>query len=409
MPELIEPLELNIFLPGFLDDPRPILRMLRAQNPILWSEAFPPGYWLVTSYEYGAEILRDSRFGKSDFWQTVGARTGSDTEAICSVRRWMSQLAPPDHTSVRRAFGKTFLPRVVALLRPRIEEIVDQLIDSFEGDRIDLVESFAFQLPIIVICVILGVPAEDRAEFKVWSTELARLFDADLTPESLERSHQAVLSFGSYLTALVAERRTSLRDDVLSMLIKAHDEQDAISESDIVANATLLVWAGHETTRNLIGNGVLALLRHPEVKAEFLTDPEGLAPKVVEEVLRYEGPLRITARVALEDIEIGDCKVSKGQTAIVIPQALNSDPAAFADPETFRIDRDTPKQHHTFGGGIYFCLGAPLARLEGEIAFRELFERYPDMRLADDTPAWSANLFLRGLERLPLELGERAK
>jgi cytochrome P450 len=408
-PELIEPLELNIFRPEFLDNPRPILRLLRERDPILWSEAFPPGYWLVTKYEYGAEILRDSRFGKSDFWQTVGGRTGADSEAIRSVRRWMSQLDPPDHTQVRRAFGKTFLPRMVAMLRPRIEELVDHLIDDFDGPQIDLIEAFAFQLPIIVICEILGVPAADRAEFKDWSTELARLFDADLTPESLARSHQAVFNFGDYLRKLVVERRRSPRDDVLSMLIQAHDEQGAISESDIVANATLLVWAGHETTMNLIGNGVLALLRHPDVKAQFLADPEGRAAKVVEEVLRYEGPLRITARVAFEEVEIGGCTIAKGETAIVIPQALNSDPDAYPDPESFRIDRDTPKQHHTFGGGIHFCLGAPLARLEGEIAFRRLFERYPNMRLVDAAPAWSSNLFLRGLEKLPIDLGDSAR
>ncbi|MEO3786693.1 cytochrome P450 [Actinocorallia sp. B10E7] len=355
----------------------------------------------MTKYEHATEILRDPRFGKSEFWSTVGGRAGQESESVRVVRRWMSQLDPPDHTQVRKVFGRTFMPRMVALLRPRIEELVDQLLDSLEGPEFDLIDGFAYPLPVIVICEILGVPAEDRERFKDWSADLARLFDVDLTPESLERSREAVLNFSEYLGELIGQRRAEPREDVLSLLVKAHEEE-SISEADMVANATLLVWAGHETTMNLIGNGVLTLLRHPEAKNAFLKDPEGLAGRLVEEVLRYEGPLRMTARVALEDVEIAGRTIAKGQTAIVIPQAVNADPDAYPDPEAFRLDREQPRTHHTFGGGIHFCLGAPLARLEGEIAFRKLFERFPDLRLASDAPEWSSNLFLRGLERLPL-------
>ncbi|MQY03729.1 cytochrome P450 [Actinomadura macrotermitis] len=403
MPELIEPLELNIFRPEFLDDPRPIYTRLRERAPIQWSDAFPPGFWLVTAHAPAAEILRDPRFGKSEFWASVGGRGEHDAAAFQVVRRWMSQLDPPDHTQVRKVFGRTFMPRMVELLRPRVEEIVAELLDGIEGPEVDFVEAFAFPLPIIVICEILGVPAQDRDDFKKWSADLARLFDLDLTPESLERSQSAVLNFSEYLLRLVRARRADPRDDVLTMLVKAHDEQQ-ISEDDMVANAILLVWAGHETTMNLLANGVLTLLRHPAQAAEFTARPAELAERLTEEVLRFEGPLRTTARVAQEDLEIAGVPISKGQTVIILPQAANSDPAVFPDPHAFRLDREQPRAHHTFGGGIHFCLGAPLARLEGEIAFRRFFERFPNARLTGEAPQWSPNLFLRGLSRLPIVL-----
>lgn len=404
--ELQRPLERNVFHPAFLDDPRPLFDLMRSEGTVRWSNAFPPGgYWLVSGYAEADKILRDPRLGKSDYWDQVGdVRGGVESETVQVLRSWMSQLDPPDHTRVRRAVGKTFLPRMIELMRPRIEQVVEEVLDGFAGrDEVDLIPDLAFEVPIIVICEMLGVPATDRERFKHWSTDLARVFDADLTPESLRRSREAVVAFREYLSDLVAQRRAEPRQDVLTMLVQAHDAQEGITEHEVLANAILLVWAGHETTMNLIGNGVLTLLRHPHVLAELQADPT-VAPLVVEEVLRYEGPLRTTARIALEDLRIGEADVRAGQMVIVLSQAVNADPAKFDRPDVFDIHRDNLRAHLAFGGGIHFCLGAPLARLEGEIVFRRLFTRFPRLALAADTPDWNHNIFLRGLHTLRVRL-----
>ncbi|MGW2279229.1 cytochrome P450 [Streptomyces sp. NPDC001770] len=400
--ELLQPLERNLFTPAFLDDPRPLLHRMREEEPVRWSDAFPPGgYWLVTRYEDADRVLRDPRFGKSDYWDQVGdARGGVESETVQVLRSWMSQLDPPDHTRVRKAFGRTFLPRMVERLRPRVEELVDELLDGLAAEpEFDVIADLAFTLPVIVICEMLGVPAADRGRFKDWSTDLARVFDVDLGDESLERSRSAVLAFRDYLRVLVEQRRAEPRDDILTHLVKLHDDQEGITEHELLSNVTLLVWAGHETTMNLIGNGVLTLLRHPDALARLRADL-ALAPQVVEEILRFEGPLRTTARIALEDVTLADRTIRAGQMTVIIAQAANGDPARFENPDVFEIGRPNSRSHLAFGGGIHFCLGAPLARLEAEALFSRLFVRFPRLALAEDTPRWNVNLFLRGLEAL---------
>jgi cytochrome P450 len=401
---LLEPLERNLFSPRYLDDPRPILHLMRAQDPVRWSTAFPPGgYWLVTRFDDADRVLRDPRFGKADYWDQVGdARGGAESETVQVLRSWMSQLDPPDHTRIRKAFGRTFLPRMVERLRPRVEEVADGLLDALAGrNGFDLIADLSFSFPITVICEILGVPPQDRERFREWSVDLARVFDVEMDAESLHRSRDAVLAFRGYLSELVARRRAEPQDDILTQLIRLHDEQGEISEHELLANATLLVWAGHETTMNLIGNGVLTLLRHPQALAELRADPS-LAPAVVEEMLRYEGPLRTTARIALEDVELSGRHIRAGEMVVIVCQAVNADPDRFADPDVFDIHRENARNHLAFGGGIHFCLGAPLARLEAEVLFPRLFTRFPRLALATDKPDWNINLFLRGLHTLPV-------
>jgi cytochrome P450 len=396
---------LDIFSPAYLDDPRPVYDRLRAASPLVWSEIPPPGCWIVTSHAAASDVLRDPRFGKSGYWDQVAADRGGESGAITVIRRWMSQLDVPDHTRVRRAFGRTFLPRQVELMRPRVERVVDDLLDDLVAaaePEFDFMAAFAFPLPAIVICEVLGIPPSDRAAFKLWSADLARVFDVTVDGESLSRSENAVMKFRDYFTDLIA-RNDGSGDDLLTSLIRACEEDGAISRDELIANLTLLVWAGHETTMNLLGNGLLTLLRKRERYERLVADP-ATAPEIVEEVLRYEGPLRTTSRFAREDVRLHGADVRSGQMLVVLPQAANADPAVFSDPAAFDPGRTDGRTHLAFGSGIHFCLGAPLARLEGDVAFRKLARRLPELELAGE-PDWGVNLFLRGLNTLRIRRG----
>jgi cytochrome P450 len=396
---------LDIFSPEYLDNPRPVYDHLRSTSPLVWSELPPPGCWIVTSHAAASDVLRDPRFGKSGYWDQVAADRGGENSALTVIRRWMSQLDAPDHTRVRRAFGRTFLPRQVDLMRPRVERVVDDLLDGLLAapePEFDFMAAFAFPLPAIVICEVLGIPPSDREAFKLWSVDLARIFDVTVEHESLRRSEDAVTKFRDYFTGLIARNDRS-GDDLLTSLIRACEEDGAISEAELTANLTLLVWAGHETTMNLLGNGLFTLLRQRERYVRLVANPD-TAPDIVEEVLRYEGPLRTTSRFAREDVHVHGTEVRSGQMLVVLPQAANADPAVFSDPATFDPSRADNRLHLAFGAGIHFCLGAPLARLEGDVAFRKLARRLPELELAGK-PDWGVNLFLRGLESLPVRRG----
>jgi pimeloyl-[acyl-carrier protein] synthase len=406
-PEFVDPLVLNIFRPEFLDCPWPVYDALRERGgPVAWSDFPAPGCWVVTGHRAALQTLRDPRFGKAGYWDQVAAdRGGSDSETMRVIRSWMSQLDPPHHARVRRAFGKGFLPRTIESWRPRVAAVVAELLDRLaDEDEFDLIAEFAFPLPAIVICELLGVPPEDRGRFRDWSGDLARIFDVDVSAETLCRSHDAVLAFRDYFQHLVKVRRAEPGDDLLDRLIRVHDEEGGISEEELLANATLLVWAGHETTMNLIANAMLALLRHPHAYAR-LAAAHGLAGAVVEEALRHQGPIRTTSRVALEDVEIAGQHISKGQMVVVVPQAANSDPAVYTDGCAFDLDRAAGPAHVAFGSGIHYCLGAPLARIEAELALGSLAARMPDLRLAGSAPDWGVNLFLRNQKTLRVTRG----
>jgi cytochrome P450 len=318
---------------------------------------------------------------------------------------------PPDHTRMRRLVSKAFTPRMIARLAPRIERLVDDLLDGALAaerapagrDGVDLIEALAYPLPVTIISELLGVPATDHERFQAWSHALARGLDPDfLLPADVRaRQRTARAEFADYFRDLAAWRRDHPAEDLLSALVAVEEGGDGLTEQELIVTCTLLLVAGHETTVNLIGNGTLALLRNPDALARFRADP-AIAPNAVEELLRYDSPVQLTVRLALADAEVGDQPISRGEVVLALIGAANRDPAAHPDPDRLDLARE-PSRHLAFGQGIHFCLGAPLARLEGQLALRHLLARAPRLRLAAE-PVWKENLVLRGLERLPVRL-----
>jgi cytochrome P450 len=311
----------------------------------------------------------------------------------------------PKHTRLKKPISNAFLPSAVARLRPRIQDIVNELIDAFPGSGdIELVSAFALPLPLIVICEYLGIPVEDRALFQRWSYVLSQ--DPFQHPEAdLKAASQ---EFTDYFTKLAAERRTRLGNDLLSELVKGRD-QGVFSEQELLSTILLLIIAGHKTVANMVGNGTLLLLRHPEQLAMLRATP-GLIPSAVEEILRYEGSAAwASLRVATEPMQLGGVNIPKGSFVHLSLSSAGHDPEVYDDPERFDITR-TPNRHLSFGYGTHFCIGAPLARLQGEIAFSTLLRRLPRFELAVPTEevVWLADSSLsRGLEALPIRIAER--
>jgi len=385
--------------PEFVADPYPTYHRLRAEDPVHHS---PLGFWMLTRYEDVVAVLRDARFAKEAIATLVAARFGVPVPA--GVGLSMLDRDPPDHTRLRGLVSKAFTPRVVERLRPHIQQIVDGLLARVEGaGSMDLIEEFAYPLPVTVICEMLGVPVEDHERFKAWGVDIARGLDAILLPPDSEVAQKSLAgrrALADYFRGLIAERRTSPRDDMLSGLIAAEEAGDTLSENELLATCILLLVAGHETTVNLIGNGTLALLRHP-AELRRLRERPGLIASAVEELLRYDGPVQRTARVPSEDVTLGGRSIGKGELVMPFIGAADRDPAQFPDPDRLDITR-ADNRHIAFGWGIHFCLGAPLARVEGQIAINTLVQRLPKLTLATDRPEYRQSLTLRGLQGLPV-------
>src|SRR5438445_2128904 len=308
---------------------------------------------------------------------------------------------PPSHTRLRSLVNKAFTPRVVEDLRPRIEALVDELLEDI-GRRgaMEVISDYAYPIPITVIAEMLGVPRADRDIFRQWTQKIAVNLDPIRTPEQEATALEAGLRLRGYFSDILRERRKQRGADLISGLIHAQEESDSLSDEEILTMCNLLLIAGHETTVNLIGNGLLALLRHPEQRQRWQQD-EGLARTAVEELLRFDSPVQLTGRVALEDLEVDGCTVRKGQAMVLLLGAGNRDPEQFANPEDLDLGRE-PNPHLSFGAGIHFCLGAPLARLEGQIALDRLVRRFPGMSLTQNEVGWRATVVLRGLKALPV-------
>jgi len=295
---------------------------------------------------------------------------------------------------------------VIETMRPHIQQIVDDLLDRVQGaSSMDVIADLAYPLPVTVISEMLGVPASDRDIFKQWSSDIARSLDAAILPagsDVIPRGQEARAALGGYFRSLIAARRKDLRDDLLSGLIEAEEHGDKLSEVELLSTCVLLLIAGHETTVNLIGNGVLALLQHPD-QMRVLRETSGLIHTGVEELLRYDAPVQRTGRVVMEDVEIGGKAIPEGAIVVAVLGAANRDPAHFPDPERLDVTR-RENRHIAFGFGIHFCLGAPLARVEGQIAIGTLLRRLPRMELASAAPEWRESSTLRGLKSLPVRL-----
>jgi cytochrome P450 len=390
--------EFNPFDPAVVADPYPYYRRMREQDPVHRNDSVRA--WFLTRHADVCELLRDERFSSDG---TRGERYVPPPPGRGRPGRSMLVVDPPDHTRLRNLVSKVFTPRMVERLRPRIESITADLVDRLASgpSRADLIEQFAYPLPVIVIAEMLGVPARDRAQFQEWSAVVVRGLDPFLDSATQEAVFDARDALIGYLRGIIAARRREPAEDLITGMIAAQEAGDFLSEGELVAMCNLLLVAGHETTVNLIGGGTLALLRNPDQHERLRRQP-ALARTAVEELLRYAPPVQWTGRVATEELELGGRRIAPRQSVVGILAAANRDPEVFADPDMLDLGRD-PNPHVGFGRGIHFCLGAPLARLEAQIALPLLLERFPDLRLAGEPeprPTWN----LRGLARLPVGL-----
>ncbi|MFH8410316.1 cytochrome P450 [Streptomyces sp. NPDC018019] len=400
MPDIID---LGAYGPDFVADPHPYYAKLRAQGPVHRvrlpeSESWAQDVWLVVGYEEVRAALADHRLAKD--WTRAPAPL-NDSEALAEWQLMnMLDADPPQHTRLRKLVAREFTTRRVEALRPRVQQITDELLDAMlaaPDGRADLVEALAFPLPMTVICELLGVPDIERETFRAWSNEL-------VSPTGQEATMTAARDMAAYLDGLIEAKRRSPGEDLLSALVRTSDEDgDRLSQQELLGMAFLLLVAGHETTVNLIANGVRALLRHPAQLAALRADP-ALLDNAVEEMLRYDGPVEnATWRFTTEPVEIGGTVVPAGEVVLVGLAAAGRDQERFAAPDTFDITRET-RGHVAFGHGIHFCLGAPLARTEGRIAVRTLLDRCPDLALDADAEAltWRPGLTIRGPQQLPV-------
>ena len=348
-----------------------------------------------------AEALLDRRFGAmgTRYYEQQG---WSDGLYIDWVRRTVVFLDPPDHDRLRDLLSRAFTPRQVARVRPITEEIATQLADAAaEAREVDLYDAFAQRLPLQVICGLLGIPTIDHGAVGDWTAALS-LATATPTPEARVGADRAMQSFDDYVSRLVAERRVRPGDDLLSALIAVEEGGDRLSKDELVAMVVQLLYAGHETTRNLIGNGLFTLLRHPAELARLRRDPS-LLQSAVEEMLRYEPPILFLSRVALVDVELAGLSVRRGDLVHVNLASANRDPEHFADPDRFDVGR-AENRHLTFGWGMHFCLGAHIARMEGRVAFETLLRRFSGIELVGPPPSWAPATALRTLETFPVRL-----
>jgi len=378
-------------------DPYTFYQRLREQGP-LFSVANYMGTgraWIATNYEDAIAILKDPRLIKN--------KPVSQQETLMSIfRRNMLMVDPPDHTRLRSLVSKGFTPRMIEQLRPRIQHITDELLDTVQHQgKMDLISDFAFLLPVTVICEMLGIPTTDRQLFRTWMQATP---DVGAEPGQEATTSSPIEGMLNYFKALLNEKRVHPGNDLISSLIRVEENADALSELELLSMIWLLFVAGHETTVNLIGNGTLALLRHPEQLRRLQNDP-ALIVSAVEELLRYTAPVSLSdRRWASEDIRMHGNLIRTGEIVLVSLLAVNADPQQFHDPETLNILRQE-NQHLAFGKGIHYCLGAPLARLEGQIAFATLLRRLPNVRMAcaPEQLVWNNDPMLRGLVRFPVE------
>jgi cytochrome P450 len=377
---------------GLLDHPYDVYRRLRDTAPV-HRIAGPDGTpaWIVTRYDDVRAALADPRLALDKRHATAGTYKGFSLPPALDAN--LLNMDPPDHTRIRRLVGRAFTPRRIEQLREPIRRTADRLLDALGSHgTTDLIASYAAPLPITVICDLLGIPDEHRLDFRVWTDTLVAP-DPAAGPAAAKEAIVAMLGF---FTRLLADKRREPADDLLSDLIAVRDEGDRLSEDELMSLAFLILFAGYENTVQLIGNAVLALLQHPGQLDALRKDPARL-PAAVEEFLRYEGPaLLAIRRFPLEDVTIGGVTVPAGETVWVSPSAANRDPDRFPDPDRLDLARDA-SGHLALGHGIHYCLGAPLARAETEIALAALLERFPDLALAEPTPRWRNSLRARGL------------
>lgn len=403
--------ELDVRSPAFRANPYPFYERLRTEDPVSHYEERGVRLWLLTRWADIAGVLRhphasvDRPFQPRPTPLPPGVRPETLhplARALRALSRVMLFRDPPDHTRLRGLVNKAFTPRVVERVRPRIEAVVEELLGRRAADGgMDLIADLATPLPILVIADLLGIPIEDYKELKRWSDDLALMLDGSIAAQVAPRAVTSASEFVDYLRHAIARRRAEPGEDLLSEMLAVQEKDDSLTEDEILGTSVLLLGAGHETTTNLIGNGCLALLRQPSELARLRREPEGLA-NAVDECLRFDSPVQATSRVLPEDMEIEGLRIPRGEEIGLLLWAANRDPAVFPEPDRFDVGREEARQHLSFGHGIHFCLGANLARAEGQAAFAGLLRRFPELTLADDSLEWRPGFLFRGVERLAL-------
>jgi cytochrome P450 len=395
--------DFNPFDPRLRTNPYAIYKELREESPVHWSEVMQ--VWVLTRFDDVFAVLRDHQRFSSE-------RTRARNIFVRQMEEYrqasgplgttptMLSLDPPAHTRMRNLVNKAFTPRVVERIRPHIRDLAGELFDSLpERGSMDMIADLAVPLPVIVIAEVLGVPAADRGRFKQWSTDIANTLAGPFQPaDALERAQKSSLEIADYFRGQIALRRQEPREDLLSALVAAEEQGDLLSEDEMISTCILLLLAGNETTTNLIGNGTLALLENPEELAKLEADPS-LLGRAIDEMLRFDSPAQMTSRIVAEDLEFQGSAMENGQVVLAVLGAANHDPEHFDDPDRFDISRP-PNRNLAFGHGIHYCIGAPLAFAEAQIAFETLLERFPHPTAAFETPDWGPSFILRGLRSL---------
>ena len=391
----------DLMAPSAIADPFPIYRRLRDDDPVHWSDAF--GGWLVTRYDDVARCLKDPRLSArrtEAMWDRMPPAVREATKPLQrAFSLWMLMMDPPDHTRIRSLVSRAFAPSLVQALAPRIREIVnDTLAPIAEAHRFDLIHDVAQPIPAIVIAELLGVDPSMHARFKAWSDDLALM---ELGPRGFPQAQASLIEMTEYLRGVLESRRREPRADLLSQLLAAEEAGQFLGEEELLANCVLILFAGHETTTNLIGNGMLELLRHPDQLAMLRAEPS-MIEAAVEELLRFHGPIQRVRRSVAEPFELGGKSLKQGDAVWLLVGAANRDPSVFADPDTLDLRR-RPTRHLTFGLGPHFCVGAALARVEGPIVMEALLARAPfALDIPDRELTWRPDLSFRGVTSLPL-------
>ena len=388
--------------PAFVAHPYDVYAELRRHAPVTRFE--PTDQWLISRHSDVSALLRDRRLGRT--FLPVGTREefghAPDPAHLAPfwhlIRNGMLDREPPDHTRLRRLVSKAFTPRRVAELRPTIQKIADQLVDELlASDEGDLIATVAEPLPVTVIAEMLGVPESDRHRLRPWSADICGMYELNPTRETADRAVRACEEFSDYLRGQARSRRSDPRDDLITALVQVQDEGDRLTEDELIGTCVLLLNAGHEATVNVTGNGWWTLFRNPDQLAALRGD-SGLLPTAIEELMRFDTPLQMFERWVLEDIEVAGVPIPRGSEVALLFGSANHDPEVFVDPERLDLAR-LENPHLSFGAGIHFCLGAPLARLELEISFGTLLRRAPHLSLVTE-PEWKAGYIIRGLKEL---------
>ena len=388
--------------PKFIANPYPTYRELRERDPYHPSPL--TGALVVSRYEDVDGVLRNFKEFSNERGP-VGSRNRAEIgeQIENELQPSMLSLDPPDHTRLRGLVSRAFTPRQIAKMEDHIRDTAHQLLDEVEGkNEFDLMSNLAALLPTVVIAEMIGVPTEDREQFKVWSDRFARVLEPNLTEQELGVVFETGQRFDDYFRGIVAEHRADPQDDLVSRLIEAEEEGDRLTEAEMITTLRLLLVAGNETTTNLIGNGLKALLEHPE-QLQLLREQPQLIDNAIEELLRYDSPVQVDGRTALSEVAMDRHTVQAGRPISLLIGGANRDPAAFTDPERLDITREDAG-NISFGRGIHHCLGAPLARLEGKIAFETLLERFDDIQFGSRTPVYKPNIVLRGLRHFDIRV-----